>query len=84
MGVFSRFRRASREAIRSSEEAPSEQSVQSAADAVTAAPAPGASAEAEPERSEEEVSAGEGAAAIPKQQSAAETADSEAGEGARA
>ncbi|MFI0820297.1 gliding motility protein [Streptomyces sp. NPDC021098] len=53
---------------------------------MTAAPAPGASAEAEaePERSEEEVAAGEGAAVIPKQQSAAETADSEAGEGARA
>ncbi|WP_234365425.1 MULTISPECIES: gliding motility protein [Streptomyces] len=69
----------SKEESRSSAEAPSEQS---AADAVTAAPAPGASAEAEPERSEEEPVAGEGAA-IPKQQSAAETADSEAGEGAR-
>ncbi|MEU0841078.1 gliding motility protein [Streptomyces sp. NPDC005962] len=61
--------------------APSEQS---AADAVTAAPAPGAPAEAEPERSEsEEASAAGEGASIPKQQSAAETADSEAGEGAR-
>ncbi|MFD7502813.1 gliding motility protein [Streptomyces sp. NPDC059850] len=50
---------------------------------MTAAPAPGASAEAEPERSEEGAATGEGTAAIPKQQSAAETADSEAGEGAR-
>ena len=81
MGVFSRFRRASKETSRSSEEAPSEQS---AADAVTAAPAPGPTTEAkaEPERSEEDSAAGEGAS-IPKQQSAAETADSEAGEGAR-
>ncbi|MFI0777253.1 gliding motility protein [Streptomyces sp. NPDC021212] len=77
--MFSRFRRASKETSRSSEEAPSEHS---AADAVTAAPAPGASAEAEPDRSEEEAAPGEGAA-IPKQQSAADTADSEAGEGAR-
>lgn len=80
MGVFSRFRRASKETSRSSEAAPSEQS---AADAMTSAPVPGASAEAEPERSEEGATTGEGAAAIPKQQSAAETADSEAGEGAR-
>jgi hypothetical protein len=79
MGVFSRFRRASKETSRSSGEAPSEQA---AADAVTAAPAPGAPAETEPERSEEESAAGEGAA-IPKQQSAAEKAGSEAGEGAR-
>lgn len=80
MGVFSRFRRVSKEESRSSAEAPSEQS---AADTVTAAPAPEVPAEAEPERSEEEPAAGEGAAAIPKQQSAAGTADSEAGEGAR-
>jgi len=83
MGVFSRFRRASKETNRSSDVAPSEQS---AADSVTAAPAPGAPAEAEPEpersKSEEASAAGEGAS-IPKQQSAAETADSEAGEGAR-
>lgn len=79
MGVFSRFRRASKETSRSSAEAPSEQS---AADAVTAAPPPGAPAEAEPERSGEGTAAGEGAA-IPKQQSAAESADSETGEGAR-
>lgn len=80
MGVFSRFRRASKETSRSSEEVPTQQS---AADVVTAAPAPGAPAEAEPERSEEESAAGEGAS-IPKQQSAAGTADNEAGEGARA
>ncbi len=80
MGVFSRFRRASKETSRPTEEA---LSVQTAADAVTAAPAPEPAAEAEPERSEEEPATGE-AATIPKQQSAAESADSEAGEGARA
>ncbi|QKV92190.1 hypothetical protein HUT19_10895 [Streptomyces sp. NA02950] len=82
MGVFSRFRRASKGAGRSSEGAPPEKAT---AGPVTAEPAPGtATAEdtAEAVRSEEETVTGEGAG-IPKQLSAQASADSEAGESAR-
>ncbi|MET8178826.1 hypothetical protein [Streptomyces sp. NPDC005336] len=79
MSVFSRFRRASRETSRSSEEAPTEKA---AAIALTAEPESGTADEPEAARGEEETPAGE-SAGIPKQQSAAEAADSEAGEGAR-
>ncbi|MBL1100419.1 hypothetical protein [Streptomyces coffeae] len=83
MGVFSRFRRASKEAGRSSEESPAEKAT--AADPVTAEPASGTVAAqdtAEAVRSEEETVASEGAG-IPKQLSVEESADSDAGESAR-
>ncbi|MEU8828231.1 hypothetical protein [Streptomyces sp. NPDC048636] len=88
--MFSRFRRASKEAGRSSEGVPPEETT---ADPVTAEPASGAAEPApgtataedtaEAVRSEEETVAGE-SAGIPKQLSAEESADSEAGENARA
>ncbi|MBA6438559.1 hypothetical protein H3T12_29670 [Streptomyces sp. GMR22] len=83
MGVFSRFRRASKEASRSSEEAPSVRDAQATADAMTAETESGTTDGAETARSGKENPAGEGAG-IPKQQSAAEAADSETGESARA
>ncbi len=82
MGVFSRFRRRSKEAGHSSEGAPSEKTT---ADPVTAEPESGTAAAeetAEAVRSEEETVASEGAG-IPKQLSAEESADSETGENAR-
>ncbi|MBD3006271.1 hypothetical protein IEJ02_19665 [Streptomyces sp. 5-10] len=87
MGVFSRFRRVSKEASRSSEEAPSVRDAQAGgpatADAMTADTESGTADGAETARSGKENPAGEGAG-IPKQQSAAEAADSETGESARA
>lgn len=83
MGVFSRFRRASKEASRSSEEAPSVRDAEATADALASETESGTADGAEAARSGKENPTGEGAG-IPKQQSAAEAADSETGESARA
>ncbi|MFE9005728.1 hypothetical protein ACFYOY_26940 [Streptomyces sp. NPDC007875] len=71
----------SKEASRSSEKAPSAQDAQVTADAMRAEAASGTGG-AETARGGKENPAGEGAG-IPRQQSAAEAADSETGEGAR-
>ncbi|MGV9848869.1 hypothetical protein ACWDWU_08710 [Streptomyces sp. NPDC003442] len=72
-----------KEASRSPEEAPSVRDARATADAMTAETESGTADGAETARSGKENPAGEGAG-IPKQQSAAEAADSETGESARA
>ncbi|WP_143059808.1 hypothetical protein [Streptomyces melanosporofaciens] len=67
-----------KEASRSSEKAPSARDTQVAADAMTAEAASGTGDGAETARSGKESPAGEGAG-LPKQQSAAQAADSETG-----
>ncbi|MFF4477293.1 hypothetical protein ACFY1A_09875 [Streptomyces sp. NPDC001520] len=71
-----------KEASRSSEKAPSARDIQVTADAITAEAASGTGDGAETARSGKENPVGEGAG-IPRQQSAAEAADSETGESAR-